>query len=34
VIEDQVLGAQAEQMFLDDLEHSVEITMKNRKRRR
>jgi cardiolipin synthase len=30
VIEDATLGAQAEAMFLDDLEHSREITMKNR----
>jgi cardiolipin synthase len=34
VIEDATLGAQAEAMFLDDLEHSREITMKNRKQRR
>jgi len=34
VIEDATLGAQAEAMFLDDLEHSREITMKNRKMRR
>ena len=34
VIEDAELGAQAEAMFLDDLEHSREITMKNRKHRR
>jgi cardiolipin synthase A/B len=30
VIEDQTLGAQAEAMFLDDLERSREITMRNR----
>jgi cardiolipin synthase A/B len=30
VIEDPTLGAQAEAMFLDDLEHSREITMKSR----
>jgi cardiolipin synthase len=30
VIEDSTLGAQAEAMFLDDLEHSTEITMKDR----
>lgn len=34
VIEDATLGAQAEAMFLDDLEHSREITMKNRKHHR
>jgi len=34
VIEDATLGAEAEAMFLDDLEHSREITMKNRKQRR
>jgi phosphatidylserine/phosphatidylglycerophosphate/cardiolipin synthase-like enzyme len=34
VIEDATLGAQAEAMFLDDLEHSREITMKNRKQHR
>ena len=34
VIEDAKLGAEAEAMFLDDLEHSREITMKNRKQRR
>ena len=34
VIEDATLGARAEAMFLDDLEHSREITMKNRKHRR
>jgi cardiolipin synthase len=34
VIEDQTLGAQAEAMFLDDLEHSTEITMRSRKVRR
>ncbi|MDB4887828.1 MAG: hypothetical protein JWN79_3266 [Gemmatimonadetes bacterium] len=34
VIEDAVLGAQAEAMFLNDLEHSTEITMKNRTRRK
>ena len=34
VIEDARLGAEAEAMFLDDLEHSREITMKNRKHRR
>ena len=34
VIEDATLGARAEAMFLDDLEHSREITMKNRKQRR
>ncbi len=34
VIEDPRLGAQAEAMFLDDLTHSREITMKNRKHRR
>jgi cardiolipin synthase len=33
VIEDATLGAEAEQMFLDDLEHSREITMQNRARR-
>ncbi len=31
VIEDPTLGAKAEAMFLDDLEHSQEITMRNRK---
>jgi cardiolipin synthase len=31
VIEDPTLGAKAEAMFLDDLEHSREITMRNRK---
>jgi cardiolipin synthase len=30
VIEDQTIGAKAEAMFLDDLEHSREITMRNR----
>ena len=34
VIEDSTLGAQAEAMFLDDLENSREITMQNRKHRR
>jgi cardiolipin synthase len=34
VIEDAKLGAEAEAMFLDDLEHSREITMKNRKHQR
>jgi len=34
VIEDAKLGAEAEAMFLDDLEHSREITMKNRKHHR
>ena len=34
VIEDAALGAAAEAMFLDDLEHSREITMENRTRRR
>lgn len=34
VIEDPTIGAQAEAMFLDDLEHSREITMKNRTRRK
>jgi cardiolipin synthase A/B len=34
VIEDVTLGAEAEAMFLQDLEHSREITMKNRNRRR
>jgi len=34
VIEDAKLGAEAEAMFLDDLEHSREITMKNRTQRR
>ena len=34
VIEDSTLGAQAEAMFLDDLEYSREITMQNRKHRR
>lgn len=31
VIEDPALGAKAEAMFLDDLEHSMEITMRSRK---
>jgi cardiolipin synthase len=31
VIEDATLGAQAEAMFLSDLDHSVEITMRSRK---
>ena len=31
VIEDAALGAKAEAMFLDDLEHSKEITMRSRK---
>jgi cardiolipin synthase len=31
VIEDAALGAKAEAMFLDDLEHSIEITMRSRK---
>ena len=31
VIEDAAIGARAEAMFLDDLEHSVEITMRSRK---
>jgi cardiolipin synthase len=31
VIEDPTIGAQAEAMFLDDLEHSTEITMHSRK---
>ena len=31
VIEDPLIGAKAEAMFLDDLEHSQEITMRNRK---
>jgi len=31
VIEDATLGAKAEAMFLDDLEHSKEITMRSRK---
>jgi cardiolipin synthase len=31
VIEDATLGAQAEAMFLRDLDHSVEITMRSRK---
>jgi cardiolipin synthase len=34
VIEDATLGAQAEAMFLGDLEHSREITMQNRTRQR
>jgi cardiolipin synthase len=34
VIEDAALGAKAEAMFLDDLEHSREITMRDRKVRR
>ena len=34
VIEVGQVGAEAEAMFLDDLEHSREITMKNRKHRR
>jgi cardiolipin synthase len=34
VIEDATLGAQAEAMFLGDLEHSREITMQNRNRQR
>ena len=34
VIEDPTLGAAAETMFLGDLEHSTEITMRNRKVRR
>jgi cardiolipin synthase len=34
VIEDPTLGAEAEAMFLEDLEHSREITMQNRTRRR
>jgi cardiolipin synthase len=31
VVEDLLIGAKAEAMFLDDLEHSQEITMHNRK---
>jgi phosphatidylserine/phosphatidylglycerophosphate/cardiolipin synthase-like enzyme len=31
VIEDQTIGAKAEAMFLEDLEHSTEITMRSRK---
>ena len=31
VIEDATLGAKAEAMFLDDLEHSAEVTMRSRK---
>ncbi|MFI5256976.1 MAG: phosphatidylserine/phosphatidylglycerophosphate/cardiolipin synthase family protein [Gemmatimonadales bacterium] len=34
VIEDPTLGAKAEAMFLDDLEHSREITMRDRKHRK
>jgi cardiolipin synthase len=34
VIEDATLGAQAAAMFLDDLEHSTEITMRSRRVRR
>ena len=31
VIDDAALGAKAEAMFLDDLDHSQEITMRSRK---
>ena len=34
VIEDPTVGAEAEAMFLEDLEHSREITMQNRTRKR